>query len=139
MIVVDASVVFKWVIDEHDAATTASRALRNQFLVAKEEILAPDLLLYEIANILAHKTTLSKTHKQRAWGSFISLNVPIVAATGAYAADCLTFSLKYHVSVYDAAYLVLAKTKGATFVTADEKLAAKVKLPYIQSVLRWLP
>lgn len=131
MIVVDASVVFKWIVSEDETSTRAARQLRQQYLLGKEKIIAPDILLYEIANIFAYKTKLSFEDVAKAWQSFQSLEIPVVAATEAYIGDCLKFSQRHQISVYDASYVVLAQKRKCRFITADKRLVARVNLPFV--------
>ena len=44
----------------------------------------------------------------------------------------IDFSKKFRVSVYDAAYAVLAKEKGCDFYTADSKFVKAVNLPFVK-------
>ncbi|MEK9143942.1 MAG: type II toxin-antitoxin system VapC family toxin [Patescibacteria group bacterium] len=137
MIIVDASVVYKWIIHEQDEAVGAALLLRDRYIAGDARVSAPDLLLYEIANILAYKASLSRLDAQEAWKNFLLLDLPVVTATRIFVGECLTFSRQYHISVYDAAYVILAKIKQCDLVTADKKLVARVKLPYVRSILSY--
>lgn len=44
------------------------------------------------------------------------------------------FSKKYGVSVYDAIYAVMAKEKKCNLITADDKFADKVNLPFVKKL-----
>jgi len=49
--------------------------------------------------------------------------------------ETIHLSRLYKVSVYDASYVVLAKSLGADFITADEKLVGKMKnLEFVKSL-----
>lgn len=137
MIIVDASVVYKWIIHEQDESAVAALLLRDRYIAGDARVSAPDLLLYEIANILAYKANLSRSDAQEAWKNFLLLDLPVVTTTKTFVGECLTFSRQYHISVYDAAYVILAKTKQCDLVTADKKLVARVKLPYVRSILSY--
>lgn len=132
MIVVDASVVIKWVVDENDEATRRAIKLRERYLSGEENIICPDLLLYEIGNIFAYKTQLPSIAVTKAWQSFVLLAIPTVSATTELITDCLKFSQKYKITVYDAAYVALAELKKCSLVTADKKLVNRVNLPFVR-------
>lgn len=56
MPVVDASVALKWFVDEPDSAPAL--ALRNAHIAGQSPLVAPDLLIYEVANALLHNSRL---------------------------------------------------------------------------------
>lgn len=134
MIVVDASVVYKWIVDEEGGDTRSARKLRDDYLSGKIQVTAPDILLYEIANIFAYKTHLAAHDALRAWKSFLLLEIPVTSATLPFIAEALKYSQKYGISVYDASYIALAKKRNCSFVTADTKLVSRVSLSFVQSI-----
>lgn len=131
MIVIDASVVIKWVRDGEEHQESALRILNNH-VDRREEIVAPDLLLYEVTNALITKvhTSWSVIHT--------SLDVIIQAHILRYhpgEADVLLASklaLKYKTTLYDMLYVVTAERYDTIFVTADEKFVRKTKFPHIK-------
>lgn len=130
MVVVDTSIVYKW-IREEDARQLSVEVLWR-YLSGKEEVIAPDILLYELANILSSKTELPFKDIKEAWNLFTDFNIPIFTPTADFIQKCLQFSKKYKVSIYDASYAVLAKEKKCSLVTADEKFVQSVNLSYIK-------
>lgn len=139
MIIVDTSVVYKWFVDEDEQTTRPARVLRDRYIHGEESVTAPDILLYEIANIIANKARLSEIRLQRAWKSFLELEISVVLPTMTFVGDCLKLSRKYHISVYDAAYIVLAQQKHCLCMTADEKLVKRVNLPFVRSIKDYQP
>jgi predicted nucleic acid-binding protein len=59
MIVLDASVVLKWIFDDEDGSESAAR-FKDAHAAGHEVVAVPDLLFYEIGNVLATKTRLSE-------------------------------------------------------------------------------
>lgn len=134
MIVVDASVVYKWIVDEEGRDTQSARKLRDDYLNGKIQVTAPDILLYEIANIFAYKTHLTARDGLRAWRSFLLLEIPVTSATPPFITETLKYSQKYGISVYDASYIALAKKRNCFFVTADAKLVSRVSLSFVHPI-----
>lgn len=130
MVVVDTSIVYKWVREED--TRHLSLEILYRYLSGKEKIILPDILLYELANALSNKTELSTGDIEEAWKLFIDFNVPIFTPTTSFIEKCLKFSKKYQVTVYDAAYAVLAKEKKCNLITADEKFVKAVNLPFVK-------
>lgn len=58
MVVVDTSVAFKWFTAQEENFLPAKR-IRDLHLNNQENIIVPDLLLYELANAWTTKTNLS--------------------------------------------------------------------------------
>jgi predicted nucleic acid-binding protein len=50
--VIDASVAIKWFVDEPDAPLAVT--LRDAHIAGENALATPDLLVYEVANVLLH-------------------------------------------------------------------------------------
>ena len=135
MVIVDASVVFKWLVEEKPQhQIIAARKIRDSFLNGNQEILAPDILMYEIANTFAFKTKLREKDLKKGWYDFIRINVPLITPDFNLISKSIYFAEKYKTSVYDATYAILALEKNCDLITADEKFVKQVKLPFVKSL-----
>jgi predicted nucleic acid-binding protein len=121
-VVVDASVAVKWVIPE--VLSTEADALRDR----AEHLLAPELLLPEAANALWKKLTRGELRAAEAaqalellMGSGLDLR-PSAPLLG----RALDLARRLRHPVYDCVYLALAEREGATLVTADQRLLARL-------------
>jgi len=133
VVIVDTSLIYKWLIDEEPKKITESaRKLLRRFLKGKEKILCPNLILYELGNILAYKNTFSKAEIDNVWQKFSDINLPLTNPTQEFMKKCIDFSLQYSVSVYDASYAVLAREKNCILLTADSKFVKKINLPFVK-------
>lgn len=133
MVIIDTSLVYKWLIyEEPKEITESARKLLRRFLKGKEKILCPNLIVYELANTLAYKTKLSSTDIDNIWRKFSDINLPLANPTQESIKKCIDFSLQYHVTVYDASYAVLAMEKNCILFTADSKFAKKINLPFVK-------
>lgn len=132
MVIVDASVVFKWLANEDPLTTSKAREMLESLLLDAEEALAPDILLYEIGNILAYKTKLEEKDIQVAWKRFTGYPVKFLYPDSNFINKCLKFSKKYAVTIYDASYIILAEERGCLFFTTDQKLIDKINLPFVK-------
>lgn len=133
MVIIDTSLVYKWIIyEEPREITESARKLLRRFLNGKEKILCPNLILYELANTLAYKTKLSNSDTDTVWRKFSDINLPLENPTKDFMKKCIDFSIQYHVSVYDASYAVLAIEKNCILLTADSKFAKKINLPFVK-------
>lgn len=120
MIVLDASVVIKWLVDE--SGSDAARAYRNDHVVGTAPVAVPELLFYEIANVLALKSRLSPDETRLAFGAIADMELESYhLGTGDYV-KAMNLSQRLGISAYDAAYVALAEKLGASLVTDDRKL-----------------
>ncbi|MDI6891931.1 MAG: type II toxin-antitoxin system VapC family toxin [Actinomycetota bacterium] len=126
MIVLDSSVILKWVIpDESDAEETLSYLRLHA--TGAETIAVPFLLFYEVANVLGTKPQLASSEGKKALDAILNLGLSQHASADSDYLKIIDYVKKYRISGYDAAYITLAENLGCDFVTADEKLAARVK------------
>ena len=121
-LVVNASIVVKWVVEED--STPEALVLRQ-----KARLIAPDLLVAECANILWKKVQRGELLKAEA----------IVAARLLQGAElellpmrslfeaATRMSIEIDHPAYDCVYLVLALQRKCQFVTADERLLHKLR------------
>lgn len=127
-IVIDSSVVIKW----FDAEPYTAEAER--ILLAYEQgtltLLAPDLLLAEVGNILWKKQTLTHrwtpTEAEEALAKFQALTWTLTP-TSILLNDAYQLAVTHQRTVYDALYLALSLREQCPFVTADERFVNAVK------------
>ena len=121
-IVVDASVVIKWVFEE-DGSQEALALRKNHRLVA------PDLLVAECANILWKKVRrgeLSDKEADLAAKLLERSDVDLFPMRGLVRSTIETAVRLSH-PAYDCIYLTLAADNNWTYVTADESFVRKVR------------
>lgn len=126
MIVLDASVVLKWLFDDDDGGARAVR-LRDAHVSGHDIAAVPDLLFYEIGNVLATKTRLSEAAVTEAFSLLWDFSLERFDLGLEEFQGSLGLSRKYKITLYDAAYIELSRRLTCTFVTADKKLYEKVK------------
>ncbi len=118
-VVVDASVAVKWYVPEEDHEQ--ARAI----LADKRPLLAPDLLLAEVGNILWKKVRRGELAGDDAEDIAERLlretSVTLVSAT-VLLLRALSIARAHGITVYDALYVALAVQDGVVVVTADERL-----------------
>lgn len=113
-LIVDASVVLKWVIEEDGSDTARS-------LVIGETLAAPDLLFIECANVLwvkARRGNLSVDDAKTAYAAIEATPIRVIPVhRHAAAAQSIAFDLDQ--TPYDSLYLAVAMAERATLVSAD--------------------
>lgn len=133
-VVVDASVVLKWQLEDEEAVAQAL-ALRDDFLLyGRVNLAAPTLLIYELTNGM-----LTATRQGRLSRSLAEEGLQILLAAGirlipVEPSRIFSLSLRWKVSAYDGAYLALAEkldtelwTGDRAFYTASRRKGSRVR------------
>lgn len=126
MIVVDACVILKWALRDEPGAPDALR-LRDRHVAGLDPVAVPDLLFYEVANVLCMHPTLIPEQAQEAWKGIIGYGPLVYSLTSDAFLRTLELARAARATAYDAAYVALAEELGCDFVTADAKLVKKLK------------
>lgn len=135
VLVVDASVVIKWFVDEIYAAEA------HRLLHAPEEFVAPDLLFAEVANVIWKKVRRGELPDEAATGIVSGLHridIETVSCRDLAATAC-SLAIDTGRSVYDSMYLALAIARHTRLITADQHLVNAIRshpllAPHIQFI-----
>ncbi|MBM4423606.1 MAG: type II toxin-antitoxin system VapC family toxin [Chloroflexi bacterium] len=120
ILVIDSNVVIKWFSPETD--TEAADAIRDKHLQDELTLVAPDLLIAEVANILWKKREqVSETQAIDALFQIISSGIEFVQVES-LAESAYRLARQHKRSAYDCFYLALAVSHHCDFITADERL-----------------
>jgi predicted nucleic acid-binding protein len=121
-IVVDASVALCWFARENDTVAA------NRLIRSSADLIAPSLMLAELANGLWKKTRLGEIGADIASAAMNEIRrfVPQFIELADLAAPALALARELDHSVYDCVYLALARRRAAPFVTLDRGFVAGV-------------
>ena len=121
--VVDASVALKWYFPE-PGSLSADRILAEA-LEGDRELLAPDLIVAEFANVLWKKVRREECSGEQAEAILeaFGTDAPRLVESVPLAPRALELALRLGEVVYDCLYLAAAIEGEATLVTADARLA----------------
>ena len=118
MLVIDASVALKWVLEEDGSAAARQ-------LLLDEPLAAPELLWVECANVLwvkARRRQIEPGDAALALAAIEAAPIRVVPSRGLpAAAQSIAFELDQ--TVYDCLYLAAALVERAKLVTADDDFA----------------
>jgi len=120
--VIDASIAVKWVIPEV-LSEQADRVRDGQ-----DDVLAPDLLLVEVANALWRKSTAREISAREADAAFdlVRRSGIDLRPTAPLLPRAMDVARRLGHPVYDCVYLALAEREHARFVTADHRLLRRL-------------
>ena len=131
--IIDSSVVFKW-FGRGEIDRDLAVKLLNSHISKKIQLIVPDLIFYEIANAWATKSALSAVEIEANLSKLEEANLKVEQIGFKFIKQAVVFSKKYHVSVYDAAYAILAQEKKCDLITADDKFADKINLTFVKKL-----
>ena len=124
MIVVDASVAFKWFVIEQDSE--AARALLDH-----EQLIVPDLIIPDVMNATwkAVRRRLVAAHEATEVATRLPECFVTIVPTQSLANEAIKLAVALDHAVYDAFYIALAEREDIVLVTADEVLLRKTRRP----------
>ena len=125
MIVLDASLILKWIFEDEEGGDKA-RYYRDRHISGAEVVAIPDLFFYEVANVLATKTRLTKEGAAEAFSLFWNFDFEVFSLGLEEFLNGITLSKRHGITLYDAAYIELARVLNCYFVTSDRRLYQKV-------------
>lgn len=124
--VADASVILKWFSQFGESDLEKALRLRDDYSEGIIEIYAPELLVYEIANVLRFKETIADKLISEAISSIYDMDI-VMPVNSRIMAEAVRLARKHAITVYDSCYLSFAREIGGLLVTADLKLYQKIQ------------
>ena len=134
-IVIDASVVVKWFIEENNS--DKARFLRDKFIDGKIELIVPSLLYFEVLNALKYSQLFDPSELNDAGESLENYGFKVITIKKEIRKHMIKVAADHEISIYDASYLGLSISLGKVFCTADEKIIKKLP-PAIKKNVRSL-
>ena len=120
--VIDSSVAVKWVLNE--PGRNESLRLLDAYESARLTLIAPSLLLAEVASVLSKRSWRKQLTKAQAREAFrlFEVRAPLLVDIREHMSSALELSMAHHLALYDCLYLALALERSGDLVTADERL-----------------
>ncbi len=123
--VIDASVILKWFIEESDS--NKATAIKNNHIAGLYTITIPDIAIYEVGNALRYKSEFSVREVARCLEDLYALSLDTILPYPDIVYLVTEISRHNDITFYDAFYVALAKELGLKFITADRQLYEKTQ------------
>lgn len=123
-IIIDASVVVKWFIEENDSDKAVF--IRDKFIDGKVELYVPTLLYFEVLNALKYSQLFKPNELEDAGESIENYGFKVILIKNEIRKHMIKVAVDYDLSIYDASYLGLSIGLEKIFCTADEKIIKKL-------------
>ncbi len=131
-VVVDSNVMVKWFVEEE--FIECAERLRDDHLRGAIDIYAPSYAIIEFSNAIrkyVQREIMTPEDAEKAMRLLIDFDISFVALAPErdeeLVLDVLRYSIKNHITAYDAYYIILARDLGTLFYTADEKLLNRLR------------
>ena len=125
LLVLDVSVAAKWFLVEEEPHKNQAMNLLARSQEGEIEFIIPDLFWAELGNVLCKAVRQDRCTAREAQESLERAKLLEMATVPSAELVEKAFGIaqKYGRSFYDSLYVALAVSRGATLITADEKLA----------------
>ena len=136
-VVVDASLVVKWLVDEDDS--TKAHAVLESWVTRDVARIAPYLMPFEVANALHRRVArgeLSVRNSTRMMTRLLGSRLELHQPPGLHARALELASQLNQGAVYDAHYLALAEEFDCELWTADQRFyrATSTSVDYVRCI-----
>ncbi|OGD66089.1 hypothetical protein A3F08_02030 [Candidatus Berkelbacteria bacterium RIFCSPHIGHO2_12_FULL_36_9] len=127
--IVDASVVVKWFSDIKEQDRQQALWIRDRSLEDKIHLIAPDLIVYELANALRYNPSFEANETKKAIKAFLDFGIIIEFGEmlDKVVRDAIKIAYQFNITVYDSLYVALAKKYQCKLITANPKCHSRVK------------
>ncbi len=127
-VVLDASVVVKWFVEEEGSREALE--IRDRYVEGEIQIIAPELITYEVLNALYYKRLFSEDELKLISEALEAYSFSLYPLRGEYAKKAVEVSYENDITLYDASYVALAIVRDTFTYTADERLIRKLGKVY---------
>ena len=132
-IVVDTSVLIKWIKTKDEELLAEARRLLRQVETKSITVHVPALLLYEAGNILLLKTDLDPSELEKAIDALEALPFVVAPPATPLLQRAARVGKEFILTFYDASFLALAVELDCPLVTADGRFFDRTKsLPRVR-------
>jgi predicted nucleic acid-binding protein len=126
-IVVDSSVLIKWIKTKDEELLAEARRLLRQVETKPLTVHVPALLLYETGNILLLKTDLDPDGLEKAVENLETLPFVVAPPATPLLRRAAQLGKEFTLTFYDASFLALAVELDCPLVTADGRFFDRTK------------
>lgn len=128
LLVIDASVLIKWFVNEIKSESAIE--IRDNYIKGKFDLIAPNLILYEVLNALKYIKLHNQEEIERIFDIIINYGIEFFTLDKELAGKSIEISMKSELSLYDSVCVALARIREGKLITADEKLLKKTPKEY---------
>lgn len=134
-LVLDASVIVKWYFKEQNSEKAIRiRDLYRNYIV---DIIVPDLLYYEVTNVVRFNNEITNRKKKRIINNLFNINLETRILDKSDFLDALNSAENSDTTIYDTIYYILAKKIDGKYITADQNFYNKINDEHVELIENW--
>jgi len=124
----------QWIVKETDSPY-------SEALLARSDLIGPELLVIEVANVLRRKIEVGDTTRTQATEGLrlIATSVDIRSLQSDWLERALEIAVGMSHPIYDCLYLAMAEFSGARLVTRDRELMVRAERLGLGALVTTLP
>jgi predicted nucleic acid-binding protein len=124
-VVVDASVVVKWFLIEEFREQAIQ--LRDDYIKGKIELMSPAIMPFEVLNAIRYSSKgIKKDQLEGVGKSLLHYGIKYLSFNEERLLKTTEIAIEDDITIYDAAYIALAKMMQTNLYTADMQLIKKL-------------
>ncbi len=124
-LVIDTSVFVKWINKNREENLEIADKILQDVKAGQIELIAPELVKYEVGNVLLKGKQLTPQQAYISIGTAYSIPVTFIPESEESARETFSLAYEHGVTYYDASFLSLAKQYNAILVTDNIKDQSK--------------
>lgn len=135
LLIIDTSVALKWLNQDNEKYVNQADRILKTAKDGQVELLAPELIKYEIGNVLLYGKKITSQDVVYLLSIFYSLPITFITESEDLAKETYDLAFNLGITYYDASFMSLAKQYNATLVTENIKhqgKSTKVKVKSLQ-------
>lgn len=137
-LVLDTSVVAKWFVLPPEDDLEAALEIRHRVVEAELDLIVPDLIFYELANVLRYQPQLGAEEVAGALDSLETMDWDIRPFSYPLGKEAVRLAKAVGITAYDAYFIVFAEAFECPIVTADRRCYARVRnRPSVKLLRAW--
>ena len=137
-LVLDTSVVVKWFVRPPEEDLEAALEVRRRVVEGELNLIIPDLLFYELANVLRYQPQLALEEVAKALDSLETMELDVRPFSYALGKEAVRVAKTTGITAYDAYFIVFAEAFECPVLTADRRCYARVRnRPSVKLLHTW--
>lgn len=124
-LVVDSSVIVKWLNQQDEALTTQADKILKAAQRKNVVLLTSELARYEVGNAIVVHKEISSNESEVIFKDLFTLPIQFISLSEELANETYQIAMQSKITYYDASFLALAKYYDATLITDNIKHQGK--------------
>ncbi len=137
-LVLDTSVVVKWFVRPPEEDLEAALEVRRRIVEAELNLIIPDLLFYELANVLRYQPQLAVEAVAKALDTLETMELDVRPFSYLLGKEAVRVAKTTGITAYDAYFIVFAEALECPILTADRRCYSRVRgRPSVKLLRAW--